>query len=90
MKTKRNYTVACFWAQGTSKKGKIDSHSNLSYQEAKNLQREWANEELDLFIETNFRTKTAEMGDCSISVIKTDLFEKYKEGQIEYYEMFNQ
>ena len=88
MKTKRNYTVICIWSQGTSKKGRIDSKSDLTYQEAKNLQREWANEESDLFIESNFRTKTAEMGDCSISVVKTDLFEKYEAGEIDYYEMF--
>lgn len=88
MKTTRNYTVIYKWSQGTSKKGRIDSQSNLTYQEAKNLQREWANEESDLFIESNFRTKTAEMGDCTISVVKTELFDKYEAGKIEYYEMF--
>lgn len=88
MKTTKNYSVICVWGQGVSKKGRINSKSDLTYQEAKNLQREWANEESDLFIESNFRTKTAEMGDCSISVVKTELFEKYQNGKIAYYEMF--
>ena len=85
---KKNYSVICVWGQNTSKKGRIDSQSNLTYQEAKNLQREWASEESDLWIEINFRTKTAEMGDCSISVVKTERFEKYQDGEIEYYQMF--
>jgi len=88
MKTSKNYSVICLWGQNTSKKGRIDSQSNLTYQEAKNLQREWANEESDLCIENNFRTKTAEIGDCSISVVTTEKFEKYQGGEIAFYQMF--
>ena len=89
MTTKRNYSVICIWGQNTSKKGRIDCKSDLTYQDAKDTQRLWANEELsDNMLEKNSREKTIECGDCSVSVVKTELFEKYEAGEIEYYEMF--